>query len=116
MDIKNNNSLSFKGFGIEGTVPVKRVSSFLNNKNNLKLINALEARNVDVFMTSGGKKLRFERKPYGDLEKYGVPAQLVEGFDKISSNISEFIEKIHIALKAGEDDFATRIRKADNHI
>ena len=111
MQIQNNRNVNFQGFGIEGVVRAKAVKNFLENKNNLELLNKLDSKNVDVFMTSKGKELRFIRKPYGDLGKYGVETVSTEKFSEISSKESifeEFMGKISNALKKGENDFVKK--------
>lgn len=109
MRVENNRNVSFKGLSIEGVAPVKRVANFLGNKMNIDLINKLESRNVDVFMTQKGKVLRFLSKPYGDLEKFGIEPQLTDKFQELSTNNTlkeKFLSKIANAIKTGEEKFA----------
>ena len=115
MKVENNRNVSFKGLSIEGVAPVKKVANFLANKMNIDLINRLESRNVDVFMTQKGKVLRFQSQPYGDLAKFGIKPILTDKFQELSSNNDlkeKFINTLANAIKVGEEKFAKINRQA----
>ena len=106
MNIQKNNNIQFQGFGISGTVPAKVAKEFLEKPKNIELINELESRAVDLFMSSEGKEVQFVSKKYGDLKHFGVGTQLVEGVEKITSNMSGFMKKIEKAKVAAEKEYS----------
>lgn len=111
----NNTSMNinFRGFGVRDAVPAQKVQKFLNNENNLKLIDELDKKNIDVFMTSKGSELHFISQKYGDLKKYGL-SELVEEADQITSNLPQFLRKINrTCTKAAMDIIKQKQKQAE---